>query len=160
MISGYELSPLIAKANTELNKIANWIHANKMAVNVSKTKYIIFKSKGKKITLANGEGIVFDESEIGHTKDQNSITKLERICNDNPNPNNRTYKLLGVYLDEHLSFDSHCDHVCAKVSQANYLLNRTKNFLPIKHLKTLYYALVHPYLLYCLPIYGCTSKKT
>ena len=40
---------LIAFTNTELHKLANWFKSNKMAVNISKTKYIIFRTKGKKI---------------------------------------------------------------------------------------------------------------
>jgi hypothetical protein len=49
LLSGPELGPLLNKANTELQKIGAWFRANKMAVNVSKTKYIIFKNKGKKL---------------------------------------------------------------------------------------------------------------
>jgi hypothetical protein len=41
----------------------------------------------------------------------------------------------------------------------NYIINKNKHILPKKTLRTLYYALVHPHLLYCLPIYGCTTKK-
>jgi hypothetical protein len=42
--SGPELMPVIEKAKTELEKIGVWFRANKMAVNVSKTKFIISKS--------------------------------------------------------------------------------------------------------------------
>ena len=31
--------------------------------------------------------------------------------------------------------------------------------LPVSSLKTLYFALIHPHLLYCLPIFSCTSPK-
>jgi hypothetical protein len=41
----------------------------------------------------------------------------------------------------------------------NFIISKTKNVLPQKALKTLYYALVHPHLLYCLPIYSCTSGR-
>ena len=44
--SGLNLNELIDKVNVEVNKLANWFRVNKMAVNVSKTKYIIFKPKG------------------------------------------------------------------------------------------------------------------
>jgi hypothetical protein len=67
LVSGKELGPLIQKANSELQKIATWFRANKMAVNVSKTKYIIFKPKGKKINLNNGEGVKFNNNDLGHT---------------------------------------------------------------------------------------------
>jgi hypothetical protein len=90
---------------------------------------------------------------------RNKVSKLDRIYNDNPNPGDRTYKLLGIYLDENLSFDAHIDHVCNKMSQSNYIINRSKNFLPYASLRTLYFALIHSHLLYCLPIYSCTSQK-
>jgi hypothetical protein len=47
------LNNLISKVNHEINKIAVWFKANKMATNTSKTKYIIFRSKNKKINTNN-----------------------------------------------------------------------------------------------------------
>ena len=87
------------------------------------------------------------------------ITPLERVFSDSPLVQNRTYKLLGLYLDEHLSFDYHCDHVCSKLAQSNFIINRAKHFLPAQSLKTLYFALIHSHLTYCLPLYSCTSAK-
>ena len=40
--SDHDLATLIDRVNIEIQKLANWFRANKMAVNVSKTKYIIF----------------------------------------------------------------------------------------------------------------------
>jgi Reverse transcriptase (RNA-dependent DNA polymerase) len=57
LTSGPDLKVLIHKANSELHKIALWFKANKMAVNISKTKYIIFKPKGKKIEIGPREGV-------------------------------------------------------------------------------------------------------
>ena len=55
--SGHNINTLISEVNIEVIKLANWFRANKMAVNVSKTKYIIFKPRGVKINLtANGGG--------------------------------------------------------------------------------------------------------
>ena len=51
LIYGDNLKELVAKMNTEINKLANWFRANKMALNVSKTKFIIFHTKGKKVDL-------------------------------------------------------------------------------------------------------------
>jgi hypothetical protein len=157
--SGPELGPLLTKVNNELKNLAAWFRANKMAVNVSKTKYIIFKNKSKKINLHDDEGIYYDDNDDIEPYDVNKVSKLDRIYNDNPNPGDRTYKLLGIYLDENLSFDAHIDHVCNKISQSNYIINRSKNFLPYASLRTLYFALIHSHLLYCLPIYSCTSQK-
>ena len=62
--SSHDINTLISEVNIEVNKLANWFRANKMAVNVSKTKYIIFKPRGVKINLTANGGVVFDENEI------------------------------------------------------------------------------------------------
>jgi hypothetical protein len=86
--------------------------------------------------------------------DPNLISPLERRCNSNVDPASRTYKLLGVYFDEHLTFDHHCRHICNKLSKSLFYLNRAKSFVDKKSLKMLYFSLVHSNLLYCI---GTTS---
>ena len=99
---------LIAFTNTELHKLANWFKSNKMAVNISKTKYIIFRTKGKKIDT-NCAKVIFNNNEIGATQNPDLLTQLDRIYIDNPDPENRHFKLLGVYFDEFLNFDKHAE---------------------------------------------------
>ncbi len=50
--------------NAELKKIAEWFRINKMAVNVNKTKFMIFHTKGKMIPL-NSSKIFYDDNENG-----------------------------------------------------------------------------------------------
>ena len=57
------------------------------------------------------------------------------------------------------TFDYHFKVLHSKISKSLYSLNHIKNILPVKSLKTLYFALIHPHFLYCLPIISCTSKK-
>jgi len=152
------LHHLFSHVNTELQKIANWFRANRMAVNISKTKYIIFHRKGKKINL-NGLQILFNENEIGKENDPLRITPLERIFNEHPEKEGRTYKLLGVHLDETLSFKNHIEIIGNKISKSLYCINRAKNFLSKTALKSLYFALIHPHLLYCINIYSIASSS-
>jgi hypothetical protein len=159
LTSGPELQPVLDKANHELQKIGMWFRANKMAVNVSKTKFIIFKPKGKKIELDDNQGIYFNNNDLNGVQDPAKIYKLDRIYDSSPVAQDRSYKLLGVLIDEHLSFTQHCNYISSKIAQSNYIIAKTKNLLPQNILKTLYYALVHPHLLYCLPIYSCTNAK-
>jgi hypothetical protein len=49
LAKGDNLTNLVTYVNDEIKKIARWFRANKMAVNVSKTKYIIFHTRGKNI---------------------------------------------------------------------------------------------------------------
>jgi hypothetical protein len=130
-----------------------------MAINVSKTKYIIFKPKGTKIELNDNEGIFFNDNDIDEPNDPSKIYKLDRIYDNNPVPQDRSYKLLGVFLDKNLTYNQHCAHVCNKIAKSNYIITKSKNLLPWETLRTLYFSLVHPHLLYCLPIYSCTSAR-
>ena len=157
--SGFDIKQVIDDVNVELNKLANWLRANRMACNVNKTKYIIFKPKGVNVTLNVNEGVKYDDNEIGQPYDNDKVIYLDRIHNDNDNVSDRSYKLLGLYLDEHLSFNQHCNHIRTKIAQSNFIINRAKHLLPQSALKTLYYALVHPHLIYCLPIYACTTSN-
>ena len=83
--SGFNLNLLIEEVNVEINKIANWFRANKMAVNTAKTKYIIFQPKGSIILVdieLNGvkyNSVVYDDNEIGLPKDKTRIIPLIRI---------------------------------------------------------------------------------
>ncbi len=43
--NGKNLNDLTAFVNAELKKIANWFRSNKMAVNTSKTKFIVFRTR-------------------------------------------------------------------------------------------------------------------
>jgi hypothetical protein len=130
-----------------------------MAVNVAKTKFVVFKPKGMRADIDENDWIFYDNNDPNVPPDPSKIFKLERISLSNVNPADRCYKLLGIYLDEHLSFDHHITTVCNKISKSNFIISKVKNVLPLSSLKTLYYALVHPHLLYCLPIYACTSQK-
>jgi hypothetical protein len=157
--SGSDLNELIREVNCEIKKIAKWFRANKMAVNVGKTKYIIFKNKGTKINDDVNDKIIFDDNDDDLPFDPSKITPLVRVYGNSPDVGNRTYKLLGLYLDEHLSFDHHCDTICSKLAKSNFLLSRVKNYIPKDSMRTLYFAMIHSHLTYCIPIYSCTSNK-
>ncbi len=156
--SGKNLLELTEQMNIEINKMAVWFRANKMSVNVEKTKFIIFRNHGKKIT--HGEAILkFDANEPDSPYDVDKVYNLERIYNDHPDKNKQTYKLLGIYLDEFLNFNAHTNILCNKLSKSLYCINRAKNFLNIKNLKILYYALIHSHLNYCSIILNSTTQQ-
>ena len=76
LAKGKTVAPLIDYANAELKKIANWFLANKMAVNTVKTKFIIFRTRGKVIN--NEEcNLVFNSNEVGMPEDQWLIFPIE-----------------------------------------------------------------------------------
>ena len=157
-LSHSDLPTLINLVNIEIQKLANWFKANKMAVNISKTKYIIFHGKGKRVNM-NGLEVVFNDNEIGKPQNPEKIFPLERVHDSHQDKNSRFYKLLGVLFDETLSFKPHIDYTCNKINKSLFCINRSKNFLTSKALKSLYYALIHPHLLYCINVYSATSPS-
>jgi hypothetical protein len=153
---GKNLGELTAYVNTELQKISNWFRANKMAVNAAKTKFIIFRTRGKLINPHDCR-LVFNNNEIGKPDDPSMIYEIERIHNDGQT---KSFKLLGVLFDEYLSFDAHITHLCAKISKSLFCINRIKNFVNQDTRKTLYCAMVHSHLVYCINVYGCANSTS
>jgi hypothetical protein len=157
LMGGKNLANLMDTVNHELRKWAVWFMANKMAVNTAKTKYIIFHSKGRSLDL-DGRELIFDSNPPNTPIDNTLISTLGRIHNNHPNIDSRSYKLLGILLDEHLSFNANTDYLLSKLSKSSFIINRSKNFLPKASLITLYYSLFHSHLTYCTTIASCTSK--
>jgi sarcosine oxidase/L-pipecolate oxidase len=156
--SGNDLNTLILNVNLEINKMAIWFRANKLAVNISKTKYMIFRMKGKKIE-ANIPNVIYNGNEQNMPIDQSLITPLERYHDGHELKEGRAYKLLGIFLDEHLTLDAHTHHIVNKLTKSLYCIKQAKHIVPTKGLKSLYYALIHSHLTYCTSIMSCISVK-
>ena len=131
--AGKNLPELIDNVNLELKKWAQWFRTNKMAVNVNKTKFIIFHTHGKKVDL-DGKKIIFESNDPSSPFNPDLVCELEHIHNNHTDPSSRSYKLLGILLDEHLTFHHHIDYLKSKLSKALFCINRVKNLLPQKTL--------------------------
>jgi hypothetical protein len=101
------LPALFSNVNIELKKPAHWFPANNLAVYVSKTKFIIFHIRGKNT----------DPSLKIFYEPNDNNPELERIHNNPVAPEDRFYKLLGIKLDETLSFDCHNKYLCSKLNK-------------------------------------------
>jgi len=154
LASNKNLDELILTCNNELQKLGAWFCANKLSINIKKCKYIIFHKKGKKIDI-NTPNLVFNLNEPGLPVNEADIIPLDRISTLS---SEKTYKYLGILIDEHLNFNPHVDYICSKLSKGLFCLRRGKSFLNKKSLLTLYYSIFHSHLLYCPSIYSCSSK--
>jgi hypothetical protein len=156
LAKGFNLRDLTLYVGEELRKIANWFRSNKMALNTNKTKFMVFRTRGKPINEADCH-LVYDSTELGYETDPLLVSPIERVHN---NGAEKSFKLLGVYFDEYLSFDAHVNHLCMKLSKSLYCLNKVKNFISKESLKKLYFALVHSSMTYCINVYGSANKTT
>jgi hypothetical protein len=150
-----DLNTLVNFVNEELNKLARWFRANHMAVNISKTKFILFHTRGSVIDNDICR-IFYNDNEPGKN-DPDLTYEIERYHNNHNDPNKQAYKLLGIHFDELLSFDNHTKYLCNKISRSLFCIKRAKNFITPKALITLYYALIHSHLTYCPIITSCAT---
>jgi hypothetical protein len=153
---GKNLKDLTNYVNSELQKISNWFRSNKIAVNTAKTKFIVFRTRGKRIEPADCL-VLYNNNEIGTVENPNLITPVTRVHNDGEET---SFKLLGVLFDEYLSFEAHVSHLCSKISKSLFCINRVKNFVTPNALKMLYYAMVHSHITYCITVYSCANITT
>ena len=130
-IVGKDPVKMIHTANNELDTFHRWCLSNRLSVNMDKTYYMLFSFKTPTVLPP-----LFIEY---------------NIINRTP-----AYKLLGVTFDETLTFKSHINELCLKLSRTMSLLIQLRHLMPEYVLKTLYNAHVQPYLSYCTPIWANT----
>jgi hypothetical protein len=136
--SSNDLNILYNTVNIELEKAAEWFKANKLTLNISKTKYMLFRQPSQMIDF-NNYNIKMDDKTI------------ERIGED---CKTKFFKFVGIKLDEHLTWSHHLNHVRGKLSSANYALSRIKNLLPTNIKLDIYNALFKSHLEYGLICWG------
>ena len=121
-----ELSKIEKVVNRELQKVRKWLEANRLALNVDKTNFVIFHSQQQKLT----DHIVF---KIGNKK-----IKHESFV-----------KFLGVLLDSNLSWKFHLADLSKKLPRLD-CFTKFDTMLLLKHLS--YFTLEflhHFYLMVC-----------
>ena len=133
--SSYDQNDLIFKTNTELSKVVTWLRANKLCLNVNKTKCINFRSKTSRcntIPQVQLDGQIIDYVD--------------------------SHNFLGIHVDCHLKWNTHIEHVCNKISKTIGILHKLKYTLPQNILILLYNALILPYLTYGNVVWGSACK--
>ena len=142
--AGSDMTAVAGYVNKELYKIHTWLNANKLALNVKKTKYMILGPKHS-IPMAMHCNI----------KIENIV--IQRISSKT---NDTSVKFLGVELDENLTWQQHILMTGKKINNGLFALNQVKHILPTQTLITIYFALIHSHLTYCLEIWGGSSHIT
>ena len=82
--------------------------------------------------------------------------KVEQI---GTNCKDRYFKFVGHVLDDRLNWEGHIEHITKKLASATFAINSSKNFLPLKIRKTLYYSLFDSHLNFGNLLWGCAKDK-
>ena len=137
LIRGEDINTIRDNLNQELKGISDYFKTNKLKLNTKKTKLVCFRKKSKKID--------YDELQVYLDNDQLEFEE-ETV-------------FLGLTIDSHLSWESHCRKVANKTSRNSGVLRRVKKFLPPNSLKMLYSSLILPHLQYGLAAWGGCSDQ-
>ena len=78
-------------------------------------------------------------------------TQINRI---GKNCDEKSFKFVGIHLDEFLDFDHHISHVKNKLSKSNYAINSVKNFVPLHIRKMLYNSMFKSHLEFGILAWG------
>jgi hypothetical protein len=130
-----DIATLYSEMNELLAQAVQWFRANKLTLHPEKTKYIIF-NLGTKIP----EHKLYIDG-----------TEIERIHEEGTH---QSFKLVGVMIDENLSWKHHITHTKTKILQSLRSIVTSKHFLPQKVKILLYNALVKSHLEYCITVWG------
>lgn len=106
-----------------------------MQLNIEKTKYLLFRSKGP--TNVPALPLEFQGVPIQHTS---------------------TIRFLGVVFQENLSWSPQVDALRTDVSRAIGMLNKLRSLLPPEAKRKIYYALVHSRLIFCSLVWSTTTE--
>ena len=131
-IAGNELERLISQCNTELATFKSWSDSNRLTINIGKTNCLF----------------------ISNT--YNSLPEASILIEDYVLDVVDCVKFLGLYIDDKLKFDSHIRHICNKISKSIGIIFRIRSLIPRTLLRNLYFSIVQPYFLYCLPAFAST----
>ena len=125
--------------NEELEKYNSWFQANKLSLNVNKTKFTLFHKS---------------------TSSDNLPLRLpELIINNTVIERRGSLKFLGVLIDETLSWKDHIKTLESKLSCAIGLLYRTRPYLNLNSRKLCYFSFVHSHLSYANIAWGATHPS-
>ena len=116
-----------------INALNRWFMSNKLTLNLSKTCYMIFSRKQQdNIKITVGRHLI------------------ENVSN---------CKYLGILLDNELKWVHHINSIYSKLIKFTSIFYKLRDRLPKLILKQIYFAFVHPHILYGIELYANTYKE-
>ena len=131
--SSKNLSHLETTLNCELKSVVEWMKCNRLALSISKTNFILFHSNKLK-------------------PNQSLRIKID----DAPIKQVHSTKYLGITFDSNLTWKSHINELCLKLSKTVGILSKVRHFVNNHILVMLYYSLIYPLLTYGIHVWGLT----
>ena len=136
-VFGDNIADATDKLTVCLDNAAHWFKANRLIINTSKSNVMVFRTR-QSTSLTPKLDIEFDKN------------KLQQVQHT---------KILGVIIDENLTFNYHIEYLKKKISSKIAIIHRLRHTLPISSLNQIYLALMQSVFDYCITIWGNSSKQ-
>ena len=127
------LSNLESIVNAELAKISDWLIANKLTLNTTKSNFMIIKPRQKKLSK-----------------------NIEISINNENLRDSACVKYLGVLIDKNLTWTNHIKHVTTKVAKGIGISSKIRHYAPKNILINIYNAFIYPHIIYGITNWGGT----
>ena len=121
--------------NAELSNVREWLYINKLSLNKSKSKYMIFHVPNKDI--------------------QYLTLKIDNVIIEKVDE----FSFLGLTMNTNLNWKRHSEKICNKCAKMIGILNRLKYVLPHGIKIMLYNSLILPHINYCIMAWGYKGSR-
>ena len=135
---------LTKTVNDEIEKVNVWLKVNKLSLNPSKTRLLIFRYHQRKNPETN-------TAKFQNTDDKFSIDNV-------PIKIVPSFNFLGVEIHQHLKWDVHIKNISSKLGKGVGILTKLKYFLPRPVLKMIYNTLIQSHLNYGILMWGLSPQ--
>ena len=133
-----KLKTLGSDLNHDLKLCSEWLNANRLSLNVDKTKLLLFHSKKKKKKMDYEICIKINGSKL--------------------NPSDHV-KYLGIFLDKNLAWDYHISQLSNKLSRSNGVMYKLRKYIPKQTLLSVYYSIFYySHLTYACQVWSLTTQ--
>ena len=122
----------------DLNNFSNWCNKNNLVINTKKSKCMIITSRQRRKHLT-------------HTQLTLSVNGQKLECVDN-------LKILGLIIDENLSWKYYIGNLCKNLSSLTGLIWRIRNYLSYDMKVLFHNSFILSRLDYCICIWGGATK--
>jgi hypothetical protein len=131
-VAGESIEEVELAMNNDLLCVNAWLLANKLSLNASKTEFILIGSSHRLKNLTKQPNIKIDQD------------KIKQVHHS---------RLLGVEIDEKLSWNKHVENVAKKATSGIGAIRRIRDFVDRETLISIYNALVRPHFDYCSEVW-------
>ena len=121
--------------NKELKKLYQWLCSNRLSLNIDKTNFVLFYSPQKLI-----------KRPITLIINRKAISQANFV------------KYLGVLIDSNLTWKFHIHELCKKNSKVIGIFYKIRRYVNSQILTNLYYAMIYPFLIYGINVWGSASQ--